>query len=73
MDVFKELFMTVLARITDPSTSSKTKLKIFGDQTVAQQVPSLFKMKSVVDEGASSLLIDSALRVIFRRLDLVLT
>lgn len=30
-------------------------------------------MKSVVDEGASSLLIDSALRVIFRRLDLVLT
>lgn len=61
--------MTVLARITDASTNSQMKLKVFGTQNVTQMVPNLRKVKSLVDEDASSLLIDSAMRVIFRSFD----
>lgn len=61
--------MTVLQRITDSNTDSSTKLKVFGDQNVAQLVPNLRRVRSLVDEDSSSLLVDSALRVIFRSFD----
>lgn len=49
------------------------KLKVYGNQNVAKLVPSLKKVRSLVDENASSLLIDSAVRVIFRFFDSVIT
>lgn len=61
----------MLSRITDASTDSETKLKVYGDQNVAQLVPNLRRVRSLVDEDASSLLVDSALRVIFRSFDTV--
>lgn len=49
------------------------KLKVYGNQNVAKLVPNLKKVRSLVDENASSLLIDSAVRVIFRFFDGVIT
>jgi hypothetical protein len=66
-----EVYLTVLARITEPGTQDLMQLKQHGNETVIKLVPSLRKVKSMVDEDASSLLIDSAMRVIFRYFDKV--
>jgi hypothetical protein len=42
------------------------KLKAHGNENMIKMVPNLKKVKSMVDEDAASLLIDSAIRVIFR-------
>lgn len=62
MRSFTEIFITVLARITDVSTASQMKLKVYGNQSVASMVPSLRKVRSMVDENVSGLLIDNAMR-----------
>lgn len=46
-------------------------LKVHGNENVIKLVPNLRKVKSIVDEDVSSLLIDSAMRVIFRYFDTV--
>jgi hypothetical protein len=63
---FMEIYLTVLARITDTNTENEMKLKAHGNENVTKLVPNLRKVKSIVDEDVSSLLIDSAMRVIFR-------
>ncbi len=71
LNTFMEVYLTVLARITEPGTQDLMQLKQHGNETVVKLVPSLRKVKSMVDEDASSLLIDSAMRVIFRYFDKV--
>lgn len=61
--------MTVLARVSDPTADFKTQLKTFGNENLMQAVPKLVKVRSQLDENSSSLLIDSALRAIFRYFD----
>jgi len=61
--------MTIIARVSDPATDNKTQLKTFGNENLMQAVPKLVKVRSQLDENSSSLLIDSALRQIFRYFD----
>lgn len=56
----------MLARITDNSAAKLTKLKVHGSQTLAMLVPSLQRVKSIVDQDLSSVLLDSAVKVVFR-------
>lgn len=66
---FKDIFFTVLARVSDPKFENQTQLKTFGNENVINTVPKLVKRRSQVDENSSSLLLDSAFRAIFRYFD----
>lgn len=58
--------MTILSRVSDPAEENLTQLKTFGNENLLQAVPKLVKVRSYLDENSSSLLIDSALRAIFK-------
>ena len=68
---FTEVFLTILARISDTSIDTRTQLKVHGNSDLVSQVPSLRRVKSVLDEDSSSLLVDSAMRVVFRTFDTI--
>ena len=68
---FVGVYLIIINRITNSNLNSQLKFNLVGDQTVARQVQTLRKVKSMLDEDESSLVIDSAMCAIFRTFDTI--
>lgn len=67
---FSDIFISIFSRITDPNYESQIKSK---NQEELSSEMALKRKKSMLDEDVSSLLVDSAIRAIFKCFDSIAT